>query len=105
LVDQPSARLFRCARNQILMMLLPHVPVWWKARMICSMTLRVLFILLVRRPRRDLKAIRCGIRAGLRERKPSAIRILPHGGDYNSLALTHSGVDKWPSQAHGKVQI
>lgn len=64
-VDQPPVRLFTHARNQMVLMRLAHVPVWWKSRIIVSMILRVLFILTARRPRRELKAILSGVRAGL----------------------------------------
>jgi rhamnosyltransferase len=66
LIDQNPVRLFTYARNQVAMMRLPHVPMWWKARTVALMALRVLIALIRRSPGRERAAILRGIRAGLR---------------------------------------
>ena len=66
LAEQPPVRLFTYARNQIAMMRLPHVPLWWKARAAALIALRLLLGL--RRGFRgpEASAILRGIRSGLR---------------------------------------
>jgi len=66
LVDQNPVRLFTYARNQVAMMRLPHVPLWWKARTAGLMALRMLTVSIRRSPSRERAAILRGIRAGLR---------------------------------------
>ena len=66
LAKQPPVRLFTYARNQVAMMWLPHVPLWWKARAAALIALRLLLGL--RRGFRgpEASAILRGIRSGLR---------------------------------------
>lgn len=63
LTRQPLERIFTYARNQMLMMRLPHVPVWWKARASGSLALHLVVFGL--HGRQTLAMLR-GILAGLR---------------------------------------
>jgi rhamnosyltransferase len=65
LTRQPPERIFTYARNQIMMMRLPHVPAWWKARAGASLALRLVVFGL--HGRQTLAIIR-GVCAGLRRR-------------------------------------
>jgi rhamnosyltransferase len=65
LTRQPPERVFTYARNQIRMMRLPHIPLWWKVRTGGSLTLR--FIVFSLHGHQTLALLR-GIFAGLRRR-------------------------------------
>jgi rhamnosyltransferase len=66
LAKQPPVRLFTYARNQIAMMRLPHVPLWWKARAAALIALRLLLGLRGGFRGPEASAILRGIRSGLR---------------------------------------
>jgi len=63
LIRQPPERVFTYARNQTVMMRLPHVPFWWKARTGGSLALR--FVVFGLHGRQALALIR-GVFSGLR---------------------------------------
>jgi rhamnosyltransferase len=65
LTRQPQARLFTFARNQTAMLRLPHVPLWWKARIAALLSLRLILSALSRQWA-EARAIVRGVRAGLR---------------------------------------
>jgi rhamnosyltransferase len=81
-VDQAPCRLFTYARNQLLMMRLSHVPIWWKARTIVSLIVRLLFTAALRRESGEVNAILRGIRDGL-----SGNRTMGHAAGTNELSL------------------
>jgi rhamnosyltransferase len=66
LARQPPVRLFTYARNQTVMMRLPHVPLWWKARTAALIALRVVLGLSRGFRGPEVSAILRGIRSGLR---------------------------------------
>jgi len=73
-VEQPPPRLYTYARNQMLMMRLPHVPLWWKARVAATLPLRLLADLAGGGRRAQRTALLRGIAAGLRgETGPPAL--------------------------------
>jgi rhamnosyltransferase len=65
LTRQPPERIFTHARNQIRMMRLSHIPLWWKLRTGGSLALRL--VVFGFRGSQSLALLR-GIRAGLRRR-------------------------------------
>src|SRR5205085_8208150 len=81
--DQPSCRLFTYARNQLLMMQLSHVPIWWKMRTTVSLIVRILFTAALRRESGEVNAILRGIHDGL-----SGKRRMGRAAGTNELSLT-----------------
>jgi rhamnosyltransferase len=79
LAKQPPVRLFTYARNQTVMMRLPHVPLWWKARTAALIALRVVLGLSRGFRGPEVAAILRGIRSGLRGEMGRPIAV-PGGG-------------------------